>query len=90
MKGKKFYQIGKNEFIKVANTKLSTKAIKLRASLKNHRVAQTYDRSGNLNNHYIKGNHVYNFNEKATINGKTYYKLAWTNNWVPASKLTLK
>ena len=90
IKGKKFYQIGKNEFIKVANTKLSTKAIKLRASLKNHRVAQTYDRSGNLNNHYIKGNHVYNFNEKATINGKTYYKLAWTNNWVPASKLTLK
>ena len=90
IKGKKFYQIGKNEFIKVANTKLSTKAIRLRASLKNHRVAQTYDRSGNLNNHYIKGNHVYNFNEKATINGKTYYKLAWTNNWVPASKLTLK
>ncbi|MGK4036866.1 SLAP domain-containing protein [Lactobacillus crispatus] len=50
----------------------------------------TYDRSGKFNKHYARPSFTYTFNEKAKINGKTYYKIAGTNNWIPAKKLVLK
>lgn len=89
IKGKRFYQIGKNQFIKVANAKIVTHAVHVKAVIKGKKV-RAYDRLGKLNKHSVKGGCTYTFNEKAVINGKTYYKIAWTNNWIPASKLNLK
>ncbi|TSO26136.1 SEC10/PgrA surface exclusion domain-containing protein [Lactobacillus sp. LL6] len=92
IKGKKYYQVGKNEFIKAANAKFTTQVIHLTATIKakkNSKV-KTYARSGKLNKHYVLGKKSYKFNEKLTINGKTYYKIAGKNDWVPASKLNLK
>lgn len=89
IKGKKFYQIGKNQYIKVANTKVVPYAISRKAIIKGRRV-RAYNRSGKFNMHYVKGGRVYKFNERAVINGKTYYKIAWTNNWIPASKLSFR
>ena len=90
IKGKKYYQIGKNEFIKVANTKLSTHKIHVKAKIKDNKRIKMYNRSGKFNKHYASPSHTYTFNEKAKINGKTYYKIANTNNWIPAKKLALK
>lgn len=90
IKGHEYYQIGKNEFVKVANGDVKTKAVNVRAEVKGSKKVRAYDRSGKLNNHYLKAHHVYTFNEKKTINGKTYYKVKWTNNWVPANVLKFR
>ncbi|MEK3545626.1 SLAP domain-containing protein [Lactobacillus crispatus] len=90
IKGKKYYQIGKNQFIKVANTKLTTHAVHLKARIKGNKKTKAYNHVGKFNKHYASPNHTYTFNEKAKINGKTYYKIAGTNNWIPAKKLALK
>lgn len=92
IKGKKYYQISKNKFVKVANTKVKTRSIKKTATIKaklNHKVA-TVDRSGKKNGHHVLGGRTYNFNEKRTVDGKTYYKIVGKNDWVPAKKLNLK
>lgn len=90
IKGHEYYQIGKNEFVKVANGDVKTKAVNVRAEVKGSKKVRAYDRSGKLNNHYLKAHHVYTFNEKKTINGKTYYKVKWTNNWAPANVLKFR
>lgn len=90
IKGHEYYQIGKNEFVKVANGDVKTKAVNVCAEVKGSKKVRAYDRSGKLNNHYLKAHHVYTFNEKKTINGKTYYKVKWTNNWVPANVLKFR
>ncbi|MGQ5709175.1 SLAP domain-containing protein [Lactobacillus sp. PSON] len=92
IKGKKYYQVGKNQFVKVSNAKLTTDAVHLTATIKAKKDSKvkTYARSGKLNKHYVLGKKSYKFNEKLTINGKTYYKIAGKNDWIPASKLNLK
>ena len=92
IKGKKYYQIRNNSFVKVANTKVKTHTVKKTATIKaklNHKVA-TVDRLGKNNGDYVLGSRTYSFNEKLVVNGKTYYKIAGKNDWVPASKLNLK
>lgn len=88
IKGKQYYQIGNNEFIKVANTKKH--AIHIKARIKGSKKIRTYNKHGKFNKHYARAHHTYTFNKKAKINGKTYYKIAGTNNWIPAKKLALK
>ena len=88
--GKKYYQIGRNKFVKVANFEITTHAVHFKARLKGNKKVRAYNRSGKFNKHYARPNHTYTFNEKAKINGKTYYKIAGTNNWIPAKKLALK
>ena len=90
IKGKKYYQIGKNYFIKVANTKLTTHKVHIKVRIKGNKKIKMYNRAGKFNKHYARPNHTYTFNEKAKIHGKTYYKIADTNNWIPAKKLALK
>lgn len=90
IKGKKFYQISKNEFVKVANSYVKTDSIHVQATVKGSKKVNAYNRSGELNKHFLKAHHVYTFNEKKAINGKTYYKVKWTNDWVPTDKLQLK
>ena len=88
--GKRYYQIGRNKFVKVANFEITTHAVHFKARLKGNKKVRAYNRSGKFNKHYARPNHTYTFNEKAKINGKTYYKIAGTNNWIPAKKLALK
>lgn len=88
--GKRYYQIGRNKFVKVANFEITTHAVHFKARLKGNKKVKMYNRAGKFNKHYARPNHTYTFNEKAKINGKTYYKIAGTNNWIPAKKLALK
>ncbi|MDT9604730.1 SLAP domain-containing protein [Lactobacillus crispatus] len=88
--GKRYYQIGRNKFVKVANFEITTHAVHFKARLKGNKKVRAYNRSGKFNKHYARPNHTYTFTEKAKINGKTYYKIAGTNNWIPAKKLALK
>lgn len=88
--GKRYYQIGRNKFVKVANFEITTHAVHFKTRLKGNKKVRAYNRSGKFNKHYACPNHTYTFNEKAKINGKTYYKIAGTNNWIPAKKLALK
>lgn len=90
IKGHEYYQISKNEFIKVANGYVKTKAINIRGEVKGSRKVKAYDRSGKFNKHYLRAHHIYTFNEKKKINGKTYYKVKWTNNWVPVNVLKFR
>lgn len=74
----------------MANGEEKTKAINVRAQVKGSKKVRACDRSGKFNKHYLKAHHVYTFNEKKTINSKTYYKVKWTNNWVPANVLKIR
>ncbi|MPW13591.1 SLAP domain-containing protein [Lactobacillus helveticus] len=88
--GKRYYQIGRNKFVKVANFEITTHAVHFKARLKGNKKVRAYNRAGKFNKRYARPNHTYTFNEKAKINGKTCYKIAGTNNWIPAKKLALK
>lgn len=88
--GKRYYQIGGNKFVKVANFEITTHAVHFKARFKGNKKVRAYNRAGKFNKHYARPNHTYTFNEKAKINGKTCYKIAGTNNWIPAKKLALK
>lgn len=90
IKGKRYYQIGRNKFVKVANFENTTHAVYFKARIKGTKNTRTYNRAGKFNKHYARPNHTYTFNEKAKINGKLYYKIAGTNDWIPAKKLALK
>ena len=93
IKGKKFYQIGKNRFVKVANT-VNKKAKKnyVLATVKgrkNHKV-RVYLANGKFAKKYVYGQKAYKLAEKKTIKGKTYYRIYGKNLWVRASKIELK
>ncbi|RVU70078.1 MULTISPECIES: SEC10/PgrA surface exclusion domain-containing protein [Lactobacillus] len=89
IKGKKYFQIGRNKFIKV-NSAIVVSKVNFKAQLKGIRRVKAYNRLGKFNKHYLRAHHRYSFTQKAIINGKTYYKVAHTNNWVPASKVGKK
>ena len=89
IKGKKFYQIGKNRFVRVSNT-VAKKAhvfatIKAR---KNHKV-RVYLANGKFAKKYVLGQKTYKFAEKKTIKGKTYYRISGKKLWVRAKDLKL-
>lgn len=88
IKGKKFYQISKNEFIKVNNTNFKTNRVHLKARVTGS--GKAYTRAGKHNKHHVNTGNIYTFDEKITVHGKTYYKINWTNDWIPASELSLK
>ena len=93
IKGKKFYQIGKNRFVKVANTvtKKAKKSYVLAVvkGRKNHKV-RVYLENGKFAKKYVYGQKTYKLAEKKTIKGKTYYRIYGKNLWVRASKIELK
>lgn len=94
IKGKKFYKIAKNQYVKVANFVTGSKAIKVKVTAtvkgkKNAKVS-TYTSTGKLTKKHVYGKKTYKFNQKKTIKGKTYYKLTAKNQWVLANKLALK
>lgn len=93
IKGKKFYQIGKNRFVKVANTvtKKAKKSYVLAVvkGRKNHKV-RVYLENGKFAKKYIYGQKTYKLAEKKTIKGKTYYRIYGKKLWVRANKIDLK
>lgn len=92
IKGTKYYQIGKNQFVKVANTLAHKKSFSARAVVrgkKNSKV-RVYTSTGRLTKRYVVASRTYRFTAKKRIHGKTYYKLAYKNQWILASKLRIK
>ena len=91
IKGKKYYQIGKNKFVKVANTvaKKSKSYVAVVKGRKNHKV-RVYLGNGKFAKKYVYGQKIYKFAEKKIIKGKTYYRISGKKLWIPASKLDLK
>lgn len=93
IKGKKFYQIGKNRFVKVANTvaKKAKKSYVLAVvkGRKNHKV-RVYLENGKFAKKYVYGQKTYKLAEKKTIKGKTYYRIYGKKLWVCANKIDLK
>lgn len=92
IKGKKFYQIGKNRFVKVANT--ATKKAKKSYVLatikgrKNHKV-RLYLENGKFAKKHVYGQKTYKLAEKKTIKGKTYYRIYGKKLWVRAKDIDL-
>lgn len=93
IKGKKFYQIGKNRFVKVANAvaKKAKKSYVLAVvkGRKNHKV-RVYLENGKFAKKYVYGQKTYKLAEKKTIKGKTYYRIYGKKLWVCANKIDLK
>ena len=93
IKGNKFYQIGKNRFVKAANT-VTRKAKKsyvlaVVKGRKNHKV-RVYLENGKFAKKYVYGQKTYKLAEKKTIKGKTYYRIYGKKLWVCANKIDLK
>lgn len=93
IKGNKFYQIGKNRFVRAANT--VTRKVKKSYVLavvkgrKNHKV-RVYLENGKFAKKYVYGQKTYKLAEKKTIKGKTYYRIYGKKLWVCANKIDLK
>ena len=93
IKGNKFYQIGKNRFVRAANT-VTRKAKKsyvlaVVKGRKNHKV-RVYLENGKFSKKYVYGQKTYKLAEKKTIKGKTYYRIYGKKLWVCANKIDLK
>lgn len=93
IKGKKFYQIGKNRFVKVANTinKRAEKNYVLATvkGRKNHKV-RVYLANGKFAKKYVLAKKTYKLAEKKTIKDNTYYRIYGKKLWVRASNIELK
>ncbi|WP_173005111.1 SLAP domain-containing protein, partial [Lactobacillus helveticus] len=50
--GKRYYQIGRNKFVKVANFEITTHAVHFKARLKGNKKVRAYNRAGKFNKHY--------------------------------------
>ena len=93
IKGNKFYQIGKNRFVRAANT-VTRKAkrsyvLAVVKGRKNHKV-RVYLENGKFAKKYVYGQKTYKLAEKKTIKGKTYYRIYGKKLWVCANKIDLK
>lgn len=90
--GKKFYQIAKNEYVKVVNTMTEARKTNVRAIIKGRKnqKVRTYSSVGKFSHHYVYGKRSYKFTSKKNIKGKTYYKLSGKDEWILASKLIWK
>ena len=52
---------------------------------------RTYTSTGKFSKHYVYGHHTYRLNQKKNINGLgVCYKIYGKNQWIPASKLSLR
>ena len=89
IKSKKFYQIGKNRFIKVSNTVAKKRHILATVKArKNHKV-RVYLSNGKFAKKYVLGQKTYRLAEKKTIKGKTYYRIYGKKLWIRAQDLKL-
>ena len=74
---------------KPASTKISAKGY-VNTRKRNSRV-RTYTSTGRFSKHYVYGHHTYRLNQKKNISGLGLcYKIYGKNQWIPASKLSLR
>lgn len=92
IKGKAFYQIGRNKFVKVANTLSKASKVKMHVigKGKHHKRIRLYNSKGKATRKYIVAGHRYRVSRKKTINGKVFYKLYGKNEWVLAKSVLVR
>lgn len=92
IKGKKFYQIGKNQYVKVANTgnRPVAKTFKKAGTVKGTKKVRLYSSTGKYLKKYVSGKKSLKFSHVKTIKGKKYYQIKGTKLWIRASKITVK
>lgn len=85
------YPVIKTQFV-VGNktaSKISAKGY-VNTRKRNSRV-RTYTSTGRFSKHYVYGHHTYRLNQKKNISGLGLcYKIYGKNQWIPASKLSLR
>lgn len=92
IKGLKYYQIGKNKFVKAANVRRIVKNkqfYKGQVKGNRHLRIRVYGSNGKFAKKYVYGSKTYKFSQKKTIKGNVYYKIAGKNLWVRAKDLKL-
>ena len=92
IKGQKYYQIGKNQYVKASNVIAPIKKANVRAVVKGRKNAKVraYTSTGKRTRSYLSGRKSYKFTARRSINGRTYYKVSGRNLWIPASKLNIR
>lgn len=93
IKGKKYYQVGKNQYVKVANTAVKPQATKVSTKgtvkgLKKSRI-RLYDANGKALKKTVNGKKSLKFSAKKKIKGHLYYRIKGTNSWIRASKVRI-
>ena len=89
IKGQKYYQIGKNQYVKASSVIAPIKKANVKATVKGRKNAKVTS-TGKRTRSYLSGKKSYKFTAKRSINGKTYYKVSGRNLWIPASKLNIR
>ncbi len=92
IRGRKYYRIGKNMFIKVANVSVQApaKRVALKGTAKVAKLRRL--RFYNANGRHVKKTakkRNFRFDRKKTIKGKLYYRVKGTNLWVRANQFKL-
>lgn len=92
IKGQKYYQIGKNQYVKASNVIAPIRKANVRAVVKGRKNAKVraYTSTGKRTRSYLSGRKSYKFTARRSINGRTYYKVSGRNLWIPASKLNIR
>lgn len=92
IKGQKYYQIGKNQYVKASNVIAPIRKANVRAVVKGRKNARVraYTSTGKRTRSYLSGRKSYKFTARRSINGRTYYKVSGKNLWIPASKLNIR
>ena len=92
IKGQKYYQIGKNQYVKASNVIAPIRKANVRAVVKGRKNARVraYTSTGKRTRSYLSGRKSYKFTARRSINGRTYYKFSGRNLWIPASKLNIR
>ncbi|WP_416381769.1 SLAP domain-containing protein [Lactobacillus amylovorus] len=92
IKGQKYYQIGRNQYVKASSVIAPIKKANVKATVKGRKNAKVraYTSTGKCTRSYLSGRKSYKFTAKRSINGKTYYKVSGKNLWIPASKLNIR
>lgn len=80
--------------VHVDGTKPASSSINARGYVntrKRNSKVRTYTSTGKFSKHYVYGHHTYRLNQKKNINGLgVCYKIYGKNQWIPASKLSLR
>lgn len=94
IKGKKFYQIGKNKYVKVANTgkRPVAKTFNKQGTVKGNKSKKirVYSSTGKYLKKYVSGKKALKFSHVKTIKGKKYYQIKGTKLWIRANQVSLK
>ena len=92
IKGKEFYRVGKNKYIKVANTTVRPKITKvnIEGTVKAHKGfkrVRLYDVNGKFVKKFVARGKKLRFNGKRKIHNHMYYQIKGTKLWIRASKI---